>query len=165
MSKQLNSSKMNRLLKLVICIFIPVIIGGISGYFTVEGIQGWYFNLNKPSFNPPNGIFGPVWTVLYILMGISLFKISDLPATKERTISIIIFGIQLILNFLWSILFFKFHLIGFAFIDIILLWTLILIMILKFRKLDSLASYLQIPYLLWVSFASILNISILYLNS
>jgi len=156
---------MNRLLKLVICLFLPIIVGGISGYITVEGVRGWYFTINKPSFNPPNEIFGPVWTVLYILMGISLFRISDLKASKERNHAIFIFGIQLILNFLWSVIFFKFHFVGLALLDISILWILIFMMILKFRKLDAIASFIQIPYLIWVSFASILNLSILYLNT
>jgi tryptophan-rich sensory protein len=155
---------MNRLIKLIISLFLPVIVGGFSGYYTVEGVKDWYFTINKPAFTPPNELFGPVWTVLYILMGISLFRISDLPASKERNAALSIFGIQLLLNFLWSILFFKFHFICLALVDIVLLWGMIFSMILRFRKLDTWASYFQIPYLLWVSFASILNISILYLN-
>lgn len=155
---------MNKILKLFICLFLPITVGGLSGYITVEGVREWYSTLIKPSFNPPNRLFGPVWTVLYILMGISLFRISDLIKSKERNQALIVFGIQLVLNFLWSILFFKFHLVGLALVDIILLWISIFIMILQFRKLDAVSSFLQIPYLLWVSFASILNISILYLN-
>ena len=155
---------MNKILKLFICLLLPITFGGLSGYITVEGVREWYSTLIKPSFNPPNKLFGPVWTVLYILMGISLFRISDLVKSKERNQALIVFGIQLVLNFLWSILFFKFHLIGLALVDIILLWIAIFIMILQFRKLDAVSSFLQIPYLLWVSFASILNISILYLN-
>ena len=155
---------MNKILKLFICLFLPVAVGGLSGYITVEGVREWYSTLIKPSFNPPNKLFGPVWTILYILMGISLYRISDLIKSKERNQALIVFGIQLVLNFLWSILFFKFHLVGFALVDIILLWISILIMILQFRKLDALSGFLQIPYLIWVSFASILNISILYLN-
>lgn len=155
---------MNKILKLFICLLLPITVGGLSGYITVEGVREWYSTLIKPSFNPPNKLFGPVWTVLYILMGISLFRISDLVKSKERNQALIVFGIQLVLNFLWSILFFKFHLIGLALVDIILLWIAIFIMILQFRKLDAVSSFLQIPYLLWVSFASILNISILYLN-
>jgi len=155
---------MNKILKLFICLLLPITVGGLSGYITVEGVREWYSTLIKPSFNPPNKLFGPVWTVLYILMGISLFRISDLVKSKERNQALIVFGIQLVLNFLWSILFFKFHLVGLALVDIILLWISIFIMILQFRKLDAVSSFLQIPYLLWVSFASILNISILYLN-
>lgn len=162
---QLNFLKMNRFLKIIICLLLPLIIGGFSGYFTVDGVREWYFTINKPSFNPPNGIFGPVWTFLYILMGISLFRISDLKASKERNYALLLFGIQLILNFFWSLIFFKFHFIGLALLDILILWILIFMMILKFKKLDTTASFLQIPYLIWVSFASILNISILYLNS
>ena len=149
--------------KLILSILLPLIIGGISGYFTASNIESWYVNLNKPSFNPPNYLFGPVWTTLYILMGISFFLIlNSAKANKNRLIAIYLF--QLVLNFLWSFIFFKFHALGIAAIEIILLWFSILYMIIMFYKTNKWAALINIPYLLWVSFASVLNISIYLLN-
>ncbi len=120
--------------------------------------------LNKPFFNPPNYLFGPVWTLLYLLMGISFYMIlqSQMGVLKRK--AIIIFVIQLILNFSWSFIFFKFQLIGLAFIEIILIWIAILSMIIVYNKINHVAARLQIPYLLWVSFATVLNGAIWWLN-
>lgn len=155
---------MNRFLKLTLCITIPLLIGGMSGFATANSISSWYVGINKPSFNPPNYLFGPVWTTLYILMGISLFMILKSPANEMRKKALLIFSIQLFLNFLWSFIFFNFQLLGLAFIEIILMWLSILTMITIFSKINKTAAYLQIPYLLWVSFASVLNGSIWFLN-
>lgn len=155
---------MNRYLKLTLCIFIPLIIGAISGIATASSLNNWFLTLHKPSFNPPNYLFGPVWTTLYILMGISLYLILQSSKSRLRTNAIVIFCIQLFLNFWWSFIFFKFQLIGFAFIEIILIWLSIITMIYSFKKINKTAAYLQIPYLLWVSFASVLNASIWWLN-
>lgn len=155
---------MNRILKLTLCITIPLLIGGLSGFATANSISSWYVGINKPSFNPPNYLFGPVWTTLYILMGISLFMILQSPANEMRKKALLIFSIQLFLNFLWSFIFFNFQLLSLAFIEIILMWLSILIMIIFFSKINKTATYLQIPYLLWVSFASVLNGSIWFLN-
>lgn len=145
------------------CIVTTLLIGGISGLFTAGEIGTWYAALRKPSFNPPNWVFGPVWTVLYLLMGISLFVILQTNVKLKRT-AIILFFVQLILNFFWSIIFFNFHLIGAAFVEILLLWTCILLMIVQFYKINRGAGLLQLPYLAWVSFASVLNFSIWILN-
>jgi tryptophan-rich sensory protein len=155
---------MNKTLKLILCLAIPLAIGSISGIATAAGIKSWYLTLNKPFFNPPNYLFGPVWTLLYLLMGISIYLILQTPKTDMRKKAIIIFCVQLGLNFLWSFLFFKFQLVGIAFIEILLIWASILTMILTFYKLNKTAALLQIPYLLWVSFASILNGAIWWLN-
>jgi len=120
--------------------------------------------LNKPFFNPPNYLFGPVWTLLYLLMGISFFLILQSPIKELKRKAIIIFVIQLSLNFLWSFMFFKFELIGLAFIEIILIWISIFTMIIAFNKINRIAAALQIPYLLWVSFATVLNGAIWWLN-
>ena len=155
---------MNRYLKLILCICFPLVVGGIAGYATTSSIDTWYATLNKPSFNPPNYLFGPVWTTLYILMGISFYFILQAPKTNLRQSAIIIFCIQLFLNFCWSFLFFNFHLLDYSFIEIMLLWISILTMIIVFYKIDKRAALLQIPYLLWVSFASILNGCVYVLN-
>ena len=155
---------MNTYLKLALCITLPLLIGGISGFATATSINDWYVHINKPSFNPPNYLFGPVWTTLYILMGISFYMILQSTASELRKKAIAIFCIQLFLNFFWSFIFFKFQLLGLAFIEIILMWVSILTMIIIFFEINRKAALLQIPYLLWVSFASVLNGSIWLLN-
>ena len=149
---------------LFICLLIPLAIGGISGFATATSITDWYVTLNKPTFNPPNYLFAPVWTCLYALMGISLFLVWKSPKGRDLNNALLIFVLQLILNFAWSFLFFKFNLIGVALVEIVLLWTGILMMIIFLRRVSKLAAYLQIPYLLWVSFATILNTAIWILN-
>lgn len=156
--------KFKQILTLILCIAIPQVVGGIAGYFTVQEIDGWYSTLIKPSFNPPNSIFGPVWTSLYLLMGISLYIIWKSPESEHRKKALQLFTIQLILNFSWSIVFFSFHLLFTAIVVILLLWVFIFIMIKQFKKIKSTAAYINIPYLLWVSFATVLNISLWWLN-
>ena len=148
----------------LICLLLPLIIGGISGLATASGIQSWYVTLHKPSFNPPNYLFSPVWSFLYILMGVSLYIIWINGKGKNRIDALRIFVIQLTLNFLWSFLFFKFNLIGVAMLDILLIWISIILMILFFSRVSKISAYLQIPYLLWVTFATILNGAIWLLN-
>jgi benzodiazapine receptor len=155
---------MNKWLTILLCIGLPLAVGGISGYVTSQNVQSWYPGLAKPSFNPPNAVFGPVWTVLYILMGISFYLVIREPASEKKKQAIILFVIQLLLNFSWSILFFRFHLIGVALIDIVLLWLFIILMIRRFYQVSRKAANLQWPYLAWVSFASVLNAAIWYLN-
>ncbi|MFZ1515481.1 MAG: TspO/MBR family protein [Saprospiraceae bacterium] len=155
---------MKKLILLLLCMVITMLVGATSGLLTIEGINEWYPFLLKPFFNPPNYIFGPVWTVLYLVMGISLFLIWDSDATKFRTRALAVFSAQLLLNFLWSFLFFYLRSPLFALIDIMLLWWLISTMISLFVKINKTAGYIQIPYLLWVSFATVLNASIWYLN-
>ena len=157
-------NKMNRYLKLALCILLPLMVGGISGFATATSINTWYVTLNKPFFNPPNYLFGPVWTTLYILMGVSLYLILQTPKNELRKKAITVFVIQLFLNFWWSFIFFKFHYLGIALIEIITMWIYILIMIIYFHKIHKTAAYLQIPYLMWVSFATLLNASLWWLN-
>ena len=142
---------------------LPLIVGGLSGYFTASNIATWYVTLNKPFFNPPNYLFGPVWTVLYLMMGISLGMIINAKHSNKNK-SLIIFSIQLVLNFFWSVIFFSLQSPGWAAIEIITLWLSIIYMLPNFYKINKWAGLLQIPYLLWVTFASVLNISIYVLN-
>ena len=153
---------MNKTIKLILCILLPLLVGGISGYFTSQSIPNWYVYLNKPSINPPNYLFGPVWTLLYILMGISFYLMLNKP--KVNWLLVGIFITQLILNFFWSFIFFNAHNLGLALFEIILLWASILAMIILFYKTNKWAAILNIPYLLWVSFATLLNYSIYSLN-
>jgi tryptophan-rich sensory protein len=154
----------SNVIKLVISLLLPLSVGAVAGMFTSQAVPIWYASLNRPSFNPPNWVFGPVWTSLYILLGISFFLIWKEYPSKERNLAIKIFSIQMLLNFAWSFLFFYFNLIGVAFIEIILLWISIAAMIYLFYKIKPFAAYLNIPYLLWVSFATILNAGYYFLN-
>jgi benzodiazapine receptor len=151
-------------LKFLISILLPLSLGAIAGVFTSQSVPEWYATLNRPSFNPPNWVFGPVWTSLYILMGISFFLIWKQEASKVRNRAILIFLLQLLLNFAWSFIFFFFNLIGLALVEIILLWISIVMMLVVFYKIKPVASYINIPYLLWVTFATVLNASYYILN-
>ena len=148
----------------VVCISIPILVGALAGYATATGVDSWYAGLNKPTFNPPNWVFAPVWTTLYTLMGVSLYLVVVRSAGAVRSNGILVFGIQLALNFIWSFLFFYFEWVGIALIDIIFLWIAIIWMIRVFWKIYPLAAYLQVPYLCWVTFATVLNASIWMLN-
>jgi len=156
--------KADLIIKLIASLLLPLGIGGIAGIFTTDAIPGWYASLNQPSFNPPNWIFGPVWTTLYAIMGISLFLIWKLPSSKERNLAILAFVAQLLLNFCWSFFFFYFKMIGVALVDIVVLWVMIVVMLLRFHKLNPLAAFINIPYLLWVTFATALNAAYFFLN-
>lgn len=164
-----NGDSMKKPIKLAISILIPLLAGFTGSFFTTPSIATWYASIQKPSFNPPNWIFGPVWTTLFILMGIALYLIwtngsRKGASIKARKAAYQIFAVQIILNILWSFLFFYFHCPTCAFIEIILLWLAILANIIFFWKISRTAAYLLIPYLLWVSFASVLNFMIMVLN-
>jgi tryptophan-rich sensory protein len=156
---------MNNTVKLITAITIPLIIGMTSSWFTVSGIESWYQTIHKPSWNPSNGIFAPVWTTLYVLMGIALFLVwkADISPKLKQT-AILLFGIQLLLNFFWSFIFFGQHQIGWALVEIMLMWLFILLTILMFARINNAAAWLLVPYISWVSFATILNYTIWKLN-
>ena len=154
----------SQILKLIVSLLLPLGLGALASLFTSEAVPEWYETLNRPSFNPPNWLFGPVWTILYILMGISLFLIWKQSANKERNLAIVVFLLQLALNFAWSFIFFSFNMIGFALIEIILLWISIIVMLVLFYRIKPMAAYINIPYLIWVTFATILNASFYLLN-
>ena len=157
---------MSNTLKLIISLVIPLVIGGTAGYFTASGTGSWYQTINTPSWNPPNWVFGPVWTFLYILMGISLYLVwkKDLPAGEKR-MAYTFFALQLLFNFCWSFIFFNQHRIGLAFLDIVVLWVCLLVTIFLFARVSNVAAWLLVPYISWVSFAAILNFTIWKLNS
>ena len=152
--------------KLIFSIFICLFTGFIGSFFTTPAIPTWYAMLQKPSFAPPNWLFFPIWTALFIMMGISLFLVwqKGLEDKKVKT-AIYIFVAQLILNILWSVAFFGLRSPILGLVEIIILWIAILATILSFMKLSKTAAYLLIPYILWVSFAAFLNFSIWGLNS
>jgi benzodiazapine receptor len=157
---------MSNSIKLIVSILLTVGLGLLGGIFTVTEIQGWFAQLNKPAWNPPNWLFAPVWTTLYLLMGIALYLVWKTNAnidTKRWAIGIFI--VQFALNFIWSDIFFKQHQTGWAFVDIVVLWLAILCSIIAFSKISKTAAWLLVPYISWVSFAAILNYTILQMNS
>lgn len=141
----------------IISIGIPLVVGGISGALTAKEITGWYKAANKPSINPPNYVFGPVWTTLYLLMGIALFLVLKANNSTFNTCAVVLFATQLILNFIWSIIFFRLHKPGWALAENILLWLSIAATIAVFYQIKPAAAWLLVPYLCWVTFAIILN--------
>lgn len=154
--------------KIAIAVTCCLILGGLSGAVTASEIQGWYLSLHKPSFNPPNWIFGPVWSLLYALMGIAFALVWHHLSKSGKSIfkhkAGILFGIQLFLNLLWSTIFFNLHQIGLALVEMLVLIGFIFFTEVEFNKINRTAGLLLIPYMLWVYFASILTASILYLN-
>lgn len=155
---------LKKILILIACIAVPLGLGAWAGIVTSANIASWFESLNAPSFRPPNWLFGPVWSALYVLMGISFFMILQTKTRDSKNTAISITIVQMVLNTLWSFLFFKFHLLGGALIDIILLWLGIIWMIRSYYPINKTAAWLQIPYLAWVSFASVLNGAYYYLN-
>jgi tryptophan-rich sensory protein len=151
--------------KLVLALAVPQAVGGIGALFTTPAIGGWYAGLARPEFAPPNWVFGPVWTALFALMGIAAFLVWKRKDSGVRVSApLILFGIQLFLNALWSFLFFGLRSPGGAFIEIILLWLAIGACILSFAKFSRTAAWLMVPYIAWVSFAGYLNYAIWALN-
>lgn len=156
---------MKNWIKAVIAISIPLMVGGVSGYFTVAGVGSWYTQINRPTWNPPNWLFGPVWTTLYIMMGIALYLVwKSRLNTPLKSNAILFWSIQMTLNFFWSFIFFNQHLIGFAFVEMVMMWLAILVTIFAFSKINKYAAWLMVPYIAWVSFAGILNFTIWKLN-
>jgi translocator protein len=152
-------------MRFLISIALPLAIGGIAGLFTTSEINGWFQTLKKPSWQPPNWVFGPVWTALYVLMGIAFYLIwkSDVPVKKKR-MAITLWLVQLVLNFFWSYIFFKKHQIDWALGEIVLLWVFILLTIFSFGRIRKLAAWLMVPYISWVTFATLLTMTIYRLN-
>ncbi len=161
----MQRSKIGEILILFSSIIICQLAGIIGSIFTTPAIPNWYANINKPSFRPPNWVFAPVWTTLYLLMGIALFLVLRKGLNeKDIKIAVAVFVFQLVLNSLWSFLFFGLQSPFAASIEIIFLWAAILISIILFFRISRVAGALLIPYLLWVSFASVLNFAIWRLN-
>ena len=156
--------KFRNVLQLGICMVLPLTVGTFTGIITAVSIPLWYVFLKKPVFTPPPGLFGPVWSTLYVLMGISLFLVWKSAPGRKRTTALIIFGIQMLLNFLWPFIFFQFRMLTLSAAEILLLWAGIIAMIVTFYRISKPAALLQIPYLCWVTFASVLNASIWCLN-
>lgn len=154
---------MRNWVKLLISIAVPQVVAATAAYFTVAGIGSWYQTIQRPTWNPPNWLFGPVWTMLYLLMGIALYLVWKTNVSNKRS-AILLWCLQLAANFLWSILFFGQHQIGGALIDLAVLWLLILLTIFAFARINKVAAWLLVPYISWVTFAGILNYTIWLLN-
>lgn len=152
-----------KILKLLGCIVLAEVAGGIGAIFTTPAIGSWYVTLTKPGFNPPNYLFAPVWTALFALMGVGLYLVWQ-AKSKEKKSAYIVFSIQLVLNILWSVIFFGLKQTGLAFIEIVALWIVILLNIIYFWRVNRWAGIVLLPYIMWVSFASILNYSLYSLN-
>jgi translocator protein len=150
-----------RIVKLLTSILICLSAGIIGSYFTTPAIQTWYAGLNKPIFIPPNWVFAPVWTTIFILMGISFYLVWIKGLNRK---ALFVFIIQLALNILWSAIFFGLCLPVLALIEIVVLWAVILINIVLFYRISKIASALLVPYILWVTVAIILNLSIVIYN-
>lgn len=154
------------IVKLAVSVFISLMAGIAGSFFTAPAIETWYKDLNKPSFNPPAWIFAPVWTVLYLLMGVAAFLVwREGIQHRNVQIGLGLFIFQLILNALWSIIFFGQQNPLAGFVEILVLWVAIAVTIYYFYKVNPTAAYLMIPYILWVTFATILNFSIWQLNT
>jgi tryptophan-rich sensory protein len=156
---------MRKPIRLIVAILLPVLVGAISGFFTASSVKTWYVTLNKPSFNPPSYVFAPVWTTLYILMGIAFYLVwvSVTDKAQQRK-AMAVYFIQLFLNFCWSFIFFYKQRPDLAFIEIVFLWISIVATLVLFYRISKPAGWLLVPYLFWVSFASALNYAIWQLN-
>ncbi len=149
--------------QLILALAIPLAVGGASAFLTKDSMETFQ-NLNQPPLSPPGWLFPIVWTILFILMGIASYLVSRSPEDTEKKKALFVYGLQLVVNFFWSIIFFNLGRYLLSFIWLLLLWVLILITILDFKKFSKTAAYLLIPYILWVTFAGYLNLGIYLLN-
>lgn len=156
--------KTNRYIPYIVCIGATFLAAAIGSIGTIDAIPTWYASLNQPSWTPPNWLFGPVWTLLYILMGISASLVWNSARTEGKRNALALFFIHLVVNTAWSLVFFSLKNVPAALAVIALLWIMIVAMMFVFWKFDRRATYLLIPYLLWVTYATSLNIGILLLN-
>ena len=157
--------KLNIVIKFIDCSAVTFSAALVGSLFTREAVTNWYANLNKPIFTPPNWLFGPVWTILYLLMAISAFIVWQKGLARPAVrIALTIYLIQLILNALWSVIFFGLKMPWLSFIEILLLLTAIILTIFAFARVSITAAVLLVPYILWTSFAAVLNLSIWLLN-
>lgn len=166
MSEQMASQESKgQYLGLIAFLALSLVVSVLGGLVTAANVSTWYPTLQKPPFNPPNWIFGPVWTTLYILMAIAGWRVWRLRRQSVFQPPMALYGLQLALNLLWSILFFGLHAIGWALADIAALLAVIAATTIVFWRVDRIAGALFLPYLAWVTFAGVLNASIWWLNS
>jgi tryptophan-rich sensory protein len=156
--------KMKNYHKFIISLGLPLLVGFIGSLFTAQSVNTWYRTLKKPSFTPPNWLFAPAWTLLFILMGVAFYLIWQKDFGSRPRPYITIYALQLFFNLLWSFFFFTLRNPLLSFCEIIILWFLILLNTIVFFKVSRIAGFLLIPYLLWVTFAGFLNFFLYVLN-
>lgn len=149
--------------KLLISLAIPQLAGALGSLFTAQTVSTWYRTLEKPALNPPSWVFGPVWTTIFILIGVSLFLVWK-SGNENKKMALGIFAVQMVLNVLWSALFFGLRSPGAALLGIVILWVVIILNLISFYRINKWAGILFWPYLLWVTFATYLNFQIWLLN-
>ncbi len=149
---------------LVFSLVVCLGAGGLGAIATTPEIDGWYKTITKPSWNPPDYVFGPVWTTLFVMMAIAAWLVWRQMGFKAATLPLSLFGVQLVLNVSWSWIFFGLHQPGWAFVEIVILWLAIVATTVVFFRSIRVAGVLMVPYLAWVSFASVLNFAIWQLN-
>ncbi len=163
-SSNSSSGPVRQVLALLGFVAVCLAAGGIGGAITTPAIAGWYAPLAKPSFNPPNWIFGPVWTALYLLMALAAWLVWRRAGWRNARAALLLFALQLVLNGAWSLLFFGLHRIDLALADIVALLAAVVATALAFRRHSMMATLLLLPYLAWVAFATVLNFAIWRLN-
>jgi tryptophan-rich sensory protein len=151
-------------ISLVVFVAACLLIGVAGGIATGSSVTTWYVGLSKPSWNPPDWVFGPVWTVLYVMMGVSVWLVWRRRHEAETRVGMVLFGLQLILNAAWSAIFFGMQQPGWAAAEVVALWLSIMATIVAFARISKPAAWLLVPYLAWVSFASVLNFTIWRMN-
>lgn len=153
-------------LKLFLSLGVTLLVGFVGSVVTMPAINSWYAEIQKPAFTPPNSIFGPVWTFLYVLMGLAVFLVWKRGWSSLMVkVGVYLFTLQLVLNFLWSYIFFGMKNLGLATLEIGLLWVSIVLCIISFYRVYKPAGLMMIPYLMWVSFAGLLTFSVWQLNN
>jgi tryptophan-rich sensory protein len=156
---------MRSVIGLVAWIGLCLLVGWGGSVFTARSVGDWYAGLNKPSWTPPGAVFAPVWTALYVMMGVAAWLVWRRGGLTAVAVPLVLFGIQLALNVAWSAIFFGLRQPGWAFVEIVALWALILATVIAFRRISPTAGYLLLPYLAWVTFAAALNLAIWRANA
>lgn len=149
---------------LIFFLLVCLVVSGIGGAITASSVETWYQTLDKPFYNPPDWVFAPVWTLLYIFMAVAGWRVWRTPRSPARFNALLLYAVQLVLNLVWSLLFFGFQQIGMAMVEITTLLLTLFACILVFSRLDRLAGALFVPYALWVAYAAVLNFSLWILN-
>ena len=157
-------TKRTRWIGLVVFVVVCLGAGGLGAIATTPEIEGWYTTIEKPSWNPPDYVFGPVWTTLFVMMAIAAWMVWKPEGFQAATMPLTLFAVQLGLNVAWSWIFFGMHQPGWAFLEIVVLWVAIVATTVAFFRRSKIAGWLMVPYLAWVSFASVLNFTIWRLN-
>jgi tryptophan-rich sensory protein len=158
-------TRKHKFLGLILSLVICFAASGIGALFTTPQIDGWYATLNRPSIAPPNWVFGPVWTLLYLMMAVAAWVVWKKDGMRQAALPLTLFGVQLVLNVLWSVLFFGMENPFLAFLEIVILWLFILATTIAFFRESRVAGGLMVPYLCWVTFAAVLNYGFWTLNA